>query len=43
MTLGENLYDDLTALLEKYSGMEMTTAEAVGWLMFKINELMNPK
>jgi len=27
-------------LLERYSGMEMTNAEAVGYLMFKVNELM---
>ena len=45
MILGENFYDDLTDLLEKYSGMEMTNAERVGYLMFKINELMthNPE
>lgn len=40
MILGENFYDDLTELINKYSGMEMTNAEAVGYLMFKVNELM---
>ncbi len=43
MILGENFYDDLTELIEKYSGMEMTNAEAVGYLMFKVNELMTLK
>ena len=40
MVLGESFYDDLTELIGKYSGMEMTNAEAVGYLMFKVNELM---
>ena len=40
MVLGDQFYDDLTELVEKYSGMEMTNAEAVGYLMFKVNELM---
>ena len=40
MVLGDQLYDELTELLEKYSGMEITNAEAVGYLMFKVNELM---
>ncbi len=41
MTLGGQFYDDLTALIDKYSYMEMTQAEGVGYLMFKVNELMN--
>lgn len=41
MNLGDQFYDELTALINKYSGMEMTNAEAVGYLMFKVNELMN--
>ena len=41
MVLGDQFYDDLTDLVEKYSRMEMTNAEAVGYLMFKVNELMN--
>ena len=40
MKLGDSFYDELTQLLEKYSGMEMTNAECVGYLMFKVNELM---
>ncbi len=40
MILGDSFYDELTELLEKYSGMEMTNAECVGYLMFKVNELM---
>jgi len=43
MVLGDQLYDELTNLLEKYSGMEMTNAEAVGYLMFKVNELMTKR
>jgi hypothetical protein len=41
MNLGDNFYDDLTALIEKYSGMEMTNAEAVGYLEFKKFELLS--
>jgi len=40
MVLGDSFYDDLGELLEKYSGMEMTNAECVGYLMFKVNELL---
>ena len=43
MVLGESFYDDLTGLIDKYSGMEMTNAECVGYLMFKVNELMNQR
>ena len=40
MVLGDQFYDDLTDLIEKYSGMEMTNAEAVGYLMFKVNDIL---
>jgi hypothetical protein len=43
MTLGEQFYDGLTAFIDEFSGMELTNAEAVGLMMFKINELMNSK
>jgi hypothetical protein len=40
MVLGDQFYDDLTDLIEKYSGMEMTNAEAVGYLMFKVQDIL---
>ena len=43
VVLGESFYDDLTGLIDKYSGMEMTNAECVGYLMFKVNELMTQR
>jgi hypothetical protein len=43
MNIGESFWDELTGLIEKYSGVEMTNAECVGYLMFKINDLMTPE
>jgi len=41
MNLGDQFFDELTALIEKYSGLEMTNAEAVGYLEFKKFEILN--
>ena len=38
--IGDYFWDDLTELIQKYEGQEMTNAEAVGYLMFKVNEIM---
>ncbi len=40
MVLGDQFYDELGDLLAKYSDMEMTNAECVGYLMYKVNQLM---
>ena len=42
MNIGDSFHDELTELIDKYSGMEMTNAEAVGYLMYKVNEIMIP-
>ncbi len=41
MNIGCYFENELTDLIERYSGQEMTNAECVGFLMFKVNEIMN--
>lgn len=41
--IGDYFWDDLTNLIKKYEGQEMTQSECVGYLMFKVNELMTHK
>lgn len=39
-SLGEQFYDELWEVINRYSGMEMTNAEAVGYFEIIKNEII---